>query len=160
MAEWVTVSTIPNLFANAPSPAASGAPAINVGDPAPSFSEPTFGNVGAAETFGGGPSTMPQPARGRSSGGSAQEYLTFKKMITPIVIQIVFWVLVALCVIVGLFAILRGMAADSAMTMLVGLAQIVIGPLIIRIYCELLIVIFSINDTLLDIKGNLHRQNK
>jgi hypothetical protein len=105
---------------------------------------------------------MPAASRGGRGNASVQDYLTFKKMVTPLVIQIVFWLLVTLTVLVGLFTIMKGADAPrgGGETMFKGLLTIIIGPLIIRIYCELLIVIFSINDTLMDTKKILERQNR
>ena len=67
------------------------------------------------------------------------EYLTFRRMITPVFIQVIFWIAVAVIVLAG-FALI---ANDEAG---VGLLTIIIGPFIARIYAELLIVIFRIND--------------
>lgn len=73
------------------------------------------------------------------------DYLTFKKMITPILIQGLFWLGVVGCVISGLF-----MFSQSFIT---GLLTILLGPIVVRLYCELIIVIFSINDSLNEIKN-------
>jgi hypothetical protein len=66
-------------------------------------------------------------------------YLSFRKMITPIFIQVIFWVLVAFLVILGLVQI----ANDAPVE---GILLIVLGPLGARIYAEILIVIFRINE--------------
>lgn len=68
-----------------------------------------------------------------------REYLTFRKMITPVFIQVIFWLAVAVLVIAGLARI-----ADDAPVE--GIALIVLGPLAARIYAEILMVIFRIND--------------
>jgi len=68
------------------------------------------------------------------------EYLTFRKMITPIFIQVIFWLGVLGCVITGL-----GTMSQSA---LMGLATLILGPLVVRIYCELIIVVFKMNEAL------------
>ena len=78
-----------------------------------------------------------------------KDFLNFKKMVTPVVIQFLFWIGVIACVIAGLIG-LRQSALQGILTLLV-------GPLIVRIYCELLIVIFSINDTLTEMKNLLKR---
>jgi hypothetical protein len=78
-----------------------------------------------------------------------KDFLNFKKMVTPVVIQFLFWIGVIACVIAGLIG-LRHSALQGILTLLV-------GPLIVRIYCELLIVIFSINDTLTEMKNLLKR---
>ena len=71
--------------------------------------------------------------------GTWGEYLSFRRMITPIFIQVIFWIFVAFAVIGGLVV----MANDSFAG---GLALIIFGPLVARIYAEILIVIFRIND--------------
>lgn len=86
-----------------------------------------------------------------------EDFLKFKKMITPVIIQILFWIGVAVCVIMGLVAMVGGANSPygGGQVVLGGLLLIFLGPLAVRIYCELLIVIFSINDTLTDIKNGL-----
>ncbi len=79
------------------------------------------------------------------------DFLKFKKMITPIIIQVLFWVGVVISVVVGLGMMVAGERGDAAS----GLLVIFLGPVGVRIYCELLIVVFSINDTLTDIKNLL-----
>lgn len=72
-------------------------------------------------------------------------FLTFRKMITPVIIQIIFILGVLATIIVGLVALMRG-------EILSAIVSILIGPIFVRVYCELLIVIFSINDRLAEIK--------
>jgi hypothetical protein len=81
-----------------------------------------------------------------------QEFLEFRKMITPIIIQIVFWIGAAMCVITGLFSITGG-----GMRAVGGLMTMILGPIVVRIYCELIILLFRIYDTLNDIKDNTKR---
>ena len=78
------------------------------------------------------------------------DYLRFKKMITPVIIQIIFWLMVAVCVIGGIVQLAQGSLA--------GLAVIILGPLGVRIWCEMIMVAFSINGTLTDIKNLLERK--
>jgi Domain of unknown function (DUF4282) len=75
------------------------------------------------------------------------DFLSFRKMITPMFIQIIFYIFVILVVIAGLVSMLRGGAY-----ILSGLLTIIIGPLIARIYCELIIVMFRIYDELVAIR--------
>ncbi len=86
-----------------------------------------------------------------------EDFLKFKKMITPIIIQILFWIGAAGSILLGLIGIVGGAAAQSGGggMMFVGLLWILLGPIFARIYCELLIVIFSINDTLTEVKNLL-----
>ena len=86
-----------------------------------------------------------------------EDFLNFKKMITPLIIKILFWVGVVLCVLSGIATIIGGANASygGGKMVLMGLLTIVLGPVIVRIYCELLIVIFSVNDTLTEIRDVL-----
>jgi spore maturation protein SpmA len=75
-------------------------------------------------------------------------------MITPAVIQVLFWIMVVIVVIVGLLNIANRQA-------IAGLLTIILGPLVVRIYCELIIVAFRILDGVNAIAqntGGLYRQ--
>jgi hypothetical protein len=74
------------------------------------------------------------------------EYLSFRRMITPVFIQIIFWIAVIGIVIAGIVQISNGHPGQ-------GIAIVVLGPLLARIYAEILIVIFRMNDSLLDIRN-------
>ena len=65
------------------------------------------------------------------------EYLTFQKFITPIIIQIIFWIAVLFIVVGGIVAITQGNAGQ-------GILIILFGPIIARVYAELLMVLFNI----------------
>ncbi|HEY47242.1 MAG: hypothetical protein AMJ88_00365 [Anaerolineae bacterium SM23_ 63] len=83
------------------------------------------------------------------------DYLTFRKMITPIIIQVVFWIGAVIIALYALLQIFRGATSNygGGTLVLAGLVTLLLGPLFWRIFCELLIVIFRINDTLTEIKG-------
>ncbi|MBD3182062.1 DUF4282 domain-containing protein [Candidatus Poribacteria bacterium] len=85
----------------------------------------------------------------------AGDFLSFRKMLTPIIIQIIFWVGVIFCVIGGVISIVMGAVANEAINVLYGIVLFIIGPLAVRIYCEILIVVFRINDTLTEIENKL-----
>jgi hypothetical protein len=76
-----------------------------------------------------------------------KDFLTFKKMITPIIIQVLFWIGVAATVISGFVSLFGG-------DILMGLGAIILGPIVVRLWTEILIVLFKINDTLTDINHN------
>lgn len=100
------------------------------------------------------------PRSRRSRGGSGiGDYLAFRKMIVPIIIQVIFWVLVALAVLGSLGALITAITLKTGfLSILAALASLFIGPLLIRIFCESLIVMFRINDTLTDIKNVLEKK--
>lgn len=73
------------------------------------------------------------------------EYLSFRKLITPTIIQILFWISVISNTFNALF---------NSGGFLAGLLLLIIGPIVIRIACEILIVVFEINNTLTEIRDN------
>ena len=77
-----------------------------------------------------------------------KDFLTFRKMITPLIIQVLFWIGVAAVIIGGFVSMFQYGGFWK------GLLMVLIGPFIVRLWTELLIVIFKINDTLTDIKNN------
>jgi len=95
-----------------------------------------------------------------------QDFLSFRRMITPLIIQVLFWVGIAISTLLGLIVlvsgIIGGIGDDSIGAVLGGLclgpAIIVLGILTSRIYAELLILAFRVNETLTDIKDLLQRQ--
>lgn len=68
--------------------------------------------------------------------------INFDAMITPFIIKIVFWIGVIGCVIGGIGMLFTGVGVVN------GLLCIFLGPLAVRIYCELMMVIFKILETL------------
>ena len=72
------------------------------------------------------------------------EFLAFRKFITPVFIQVIFWLMVIGAVISALITMFRGGVAGFFL----GLIWLVVGPVIARIYCELLILLFRIYDEL------------
>jgi hypothetical protein len=74
-----------------------------------------------------------------------KEILLFKKMITPTIIVAVFYVLAAFCVIAGIVALFNKIY-------LPGLALIILCPILLRIVCEFMILMFRIYDKLSEIK--------
>ena len=71
------------------------------------------------------------------------EFLSFRKMITPMVIQILFWIGVAASVIGGIVIMSQG-----GVLIVAGFLYLLIGPIVVRIYCELLMIIFCMYDEL------------
>ncbi len=88
------------------------------------------------------------------------DFLKFRKMITPTIIQILFWVGVAGAIIGAL--VMMGMSfgryGGGAAQFLGGLVFLVVGPVMVRIYCELLILFFRMNETLTEIKNGLAKK--
>jgi hypothetical protein len=89
-----------------------------------------------------------------------KDFLTFKKMITPTIIQLLFWILAGLAVILGLIGIVNGATSSfgGGGQVLAGLMLLVLGPVAVRVYCEILIVLFRMNETLTEIRNSLPKQ--
>jgi hypothetical protein len=81
------------------------------------------------------------------------EFLTFRRMVTPIVIQIIFWIGVGICVLSGIGLMILAFRFGGIVDFLMALGTLILGPLMVRIYCELLILLFRIHDTLQEIKN-------
>jgi hypothetical protein len=80
------------------------------------------------------------------------DFLAFRKMITPMFIQIIFLVAAGLAVLGGLIAIVASLSQGAWAGVFGGLIFLVVGPILARIYCEVLIVIFKIHEELVAIR--------
>ncbi|MGI5901046.1 MAG: DUF4282 domain-containing protein [Desulfitobacteriia bacterium] len=87
------------------------------------------------------------------------KFSSFEKMITPTIITVLFWVGVILSIVTGIVSIISGFAIGEGAMALSGLLILILGPLFSRVYCELLIVIFKIHKTLLDINEKLEKES-
>ena len=83
------------------------------------------------------------------------DFWAFRTMVTPVIIQVLFWVGVIICLIAGLVMIVMGIKLPGDQMVLKGVLLVILGPLGVRVYCEILIVFFRINETLTEIKHAL-----
>ena len=89
--------------------------------------------------------------------------LNFDKMITPVLIKILFYIGVAASIIGGIIVFFGGLISafqqnsfGAAIGGLIGGPMVVIlGILLARVYAELLIVVFQIHESLVAIKDKL-----
>ena len=99
-----------------------------------------------------------------------KRFLSFERMITPVIIKILFWIGLVVSVVGGValfFSVIIAGISDGSFASVVGglLVGILGGALVIflgalasRIYAELLILVFQINESLTDIKELLKNQ--
>jgi hypothetical protein len=99
-----------------------------------------------------------------------KNFLSFERMITPVIIKILFYIGLAGSVIGGIIvffsAVIAGFADGGFGSILLGLfggliggvLTLILGALAARIYAELLILFFRINETLTDIKTLLQEK--
>lgn len=94
-------------------------------------------------------------------GGKMDDFLKFRKMITPVIIQVLFYVLAGLTALGGLGMMIASpfqRYGGGVGLFFSGLVTLVLGPVIVRIYCELLILFFRMNETLTEIKNSLAKK--
>jgi hypothetical protein len=72
------------------------------------------------------------------------DFLAFRRMVTPLIIQIVFWVGIAFCLIFGLLAMVN--SRGQLLAIIYGLVLVLIGPIFVRVICEMIITLFRIEE--------------
>jgi hypothetical protein len=99
------------------------------------------------------PRGLRQTARAHYSKETNVDYLLgFDKMISPVIIRIIYFLSLLGVVIGAGLSIFQG-------SLLRGLAILVFGALIVRIYCELLILLFRIYDNLVEINAKMKKSD-
>lgn len=83
-----------------------------------------------------------------------RDYLTYRRMIVPILIQWFFWIGAIGAIGAGAWLVVQ----DGRP--LLGILVMILGPLAVRVNTEILIVVFRINVTLTEIKEILERQTE
>ena len=73
-------------------------------------------------------------------------------MLTPKIITFIYWVLLLGNLGYGISAMFGGYSGFTFTKFITGLAYTVIGAVAVRIWCELMIVIFKINENLQNLK--------
>lgn len=96
------------------------------------------------------------------------DFLLFRTMIAPLIIQIIFWIGVLTFVVGGLVNLVLAVMviADGREVRLgvgwafASLGTIFVGPLLVRIYCELFILLFRMYDTLRELLVALEKERR
>ncbi len=178
--KWIPAGSVKGLFpavTNEPPPSntAGNSPPVadppGTNDPGYAWPPPPLSAPPAADpwTTGEPPATWLPPRR----SNFIVDFLVFRRMITPIFIQALFWIGVVICIIIGLYNIYDGIVprvriglagqlekTHDPLQVFLGIVLLVIGPFLVRLYCEWLIIFFRINETLTDIKNILERSKK
>jgi hypothetical protein len=82
-----------------------------------------------------------------------RDILFFDKMVTPKIITFVYWVLLLVVVVSGLETMFGGLGGFTGGKFFIGLFYIVGGAVAARIWCELLIVLFKMNEALQELRN-------
>jgi len=75
--------------------------------------------------------------------------LYFDKMLTPKIITLVYWVMLFAAIVSGLVTMFSDF---SIVNFLLGLVYAAVGAIGARIWCELLIVLFKMNEALQEVR--------
>jgi hypothetical protein len=95
----------------------------------------------------------PPPAPERT-GFTLGNFLSFRYMITPPLVQVIYVLVAVIIVLVGLVTMGSNMPGGGVLP---GLAIILFGNLIWRVYMELVMLFFRINDGVQGIERNTRR---
>ncbi|GAB4221936.1 MAG: DUF4282 domain-containing protein [Francisella sp.] len=84
-----------------------------------------------------------------------KKFISFDNMITPNLIVVIFWIMFVGILFKGLAVMLSAFShGNSFLLFFYGIFQIFIGVLIVKVFCEILVVLFKINDSLKEIVQN------
>ena len=81
-----------------------------------------------------------------------RDFLTFRSMLTPMVLRLLFWL--------GLIAVVyTAVMHFMDKQMMDGLLTLLIGPVVVRVVTEFLILFFRMNETLTEVKHVLEEKS-
>jgi len=90
------------------------------------------------------------------------DLLVFRRMITPVVVQVLFWIGVVVSwvfgiigFVTGIYLIFQDQAVAGLLGMVFALVYLIAIPLAMRIYAETIILFFRMNETLTDIRDRV-----
>lgn len=81
-----------------------------------------------------------------------RDVLFFENMLTPKIITLVYWLLLLVAIVGGIGSMFGGYEGFTFGKFIMGMIYAVGGALAARIWCELLIVLFKMNDALQEIR--------
>ena len=90
------------------------------------------------------------------------DFLTFDRMVTPLLIKIIYYIGVAFWMLGGLvtFFVAISLPYGGGLMAFFSLVAMVMGPLFARIWCEFMIVVFNIHTRLRSIDATLKEEQK
>ena len=161
--QWAPASTISNLF---PAPAGGGQTRPSAPEPAREKGDFGFEEDDRDRDRGRGrergrdrdedEDDRPARRRGPSGPNPFVDILMFRRMITPWVVVVFFWLMIGVVTLGSIFALIQFGGTPG----IIAVVTLPLSWLYIRILCELLAVLFNINETLMDIKGDLRKQRE
>ncbi len=92
-------------------------------------------------------------------GRKAVDFLLFRRFITPVFVQVLFWIEVVVFLVAGIFIMTLDFGGwgegPEGWQVLVGLVLILLGPIFARIWCERLVVHFRSYEELKNINAGI-----
>lgn len=83
----------------------------------------------------------------------AKEVLFFNSMLTPKIITVIYWIMLLGSLIWGLSSMFGGYGGFSFEKFIMGLVYVMGGAVASRIWCELMIVLFKMNEALQEMRN-------
>ena len=127
---------------------------------------PAQQSTSSTENMDAKPTKAPNPARHRMAESSVSSndfasFLSFQTFATPVLVQIAFWIGVVVCLFIGggiIESADRGRYGVNAELMWTGVFTILLGPLLLRIAAELVLVVFRIYEQLQQLNKRAARE--
>src|SRR5512137_1205092 len=90
---------------------------------------------------------------------AVHDFLRFRELVTPLVVEALFWLGVLGSLVFGVLFIVDGTAeyGGGATQIAIGVFMVLLGPVFARISCELIIVLFGIHRTLGEIRDAVRK---
>ncbi len=92
-----------------------------------------------------------------------KKLLNFDDFITPTIIKILYYIFAILIIIYGLYQMFTSInyfGWGGGWVFFTGLLTVILGPILIRVYFEILIILFKIYDKLSTITKQLENKNE
>ncbi|ABK89220.1 DUF4282 domain-containing protein [Francisella tularensis subsp. novicida] len=89
-----------------------------------------------------------------------KKFISFDSMITPSIITFLFWLMIIIIFISGFVTIIGSFGyyyGVNQLQIIYGILYIIIGSLSAKVFCEILIVLFKINENLKEIAKNTRK---
>lgn len=101
--------------------------------------------------------SVPKLPAATSTASSLIEYLTFRRLMIPSLVHAIFWLGSISCGLAGLLTMLYALMGNKSggIYILVGMALLLTGPVLLRVLCEVALVLVRIQASLEEIQRTL-----
>lgn len=88
-----------------------------------------------------------------------KDFFAFRTMITPSLVQIIFVIGLIILLVLGVAGIIQGLNPLDTKAIASSVLLLLFGPLVLRFYLEIIVVLFRIHDTMKDVHQTLQNQS-